>query len=155
MLTTISRKAALTAVLALGALSAPALAVGPPAGTPSAGSNPGTAHKPTTTPANPAAPTTTPGPSASPSAKGKAYGRYCADQSKKRVAGENGTAFSRCVTAMAKLATGATSSPRAACKTASKKHVKGEKGTPYSRCVSAAAKLKRDQRADEAPAPAS
>jgi hypothetical protein len=89
--------------------------------------------------------------------KGKAYGKHCGDQSKKHVAGEKGTAFSRCVTAMAKLADGTTTSPRAACKTESKKHVAGEKGTAFSRCVSAGAKLLEDKAdeddtADEQPA---
>ena len=34
--------------------------------------------------------------------KAKAYGKYCQGESKKRVEGEKGTAFSRCVNAMAK-----------------------------------------------------
>ena len=33
----------------------------------------------------------------------KAYGKYCQGESKKHVAGETGTAFSRCVKAAAKL----------------------------------------------------
>ena len=81
--------------------------------------------------------------------KGKAYGKYCQDQSKKHVAGQKGTPFSQCVTAMAKLAESESTSPRAACKALSKKHVKGEKGTPYSRCVSAGADLKDDQAAED------
>jgi hypothetical protein len=86
-----------------------------------------------------------PPPSASLPAKAKAYGRYCQDQSKKHVAGQKGTPFSQCVTAMAKLATGKTDSPKVACGAMSKKHVAGEKGTPFSRCVAAGAKLLRDQ----------
>jgi hypothetical protein len=86
-----------------------------------------------------------PGPAASPAAKAKAYGRYCQNQSKKHVAGQKGTPFSQCVTAMAKLATGKTSSPTIACGAMSKKHVAGEKGTPFSRCVAAGAKLLREQ----------
>ena len=82
----------------------------------------------------------TPGPSAPAAAKAKAYGRRCAGQSRKRVAGQRGTAFSRCVTAMARVATGRRSA-KAACKGLSTKHVKGTKGTPFSRCVVAAAKL--------------
>ena len=85
-----------------------------------------------------------PGPKAPLPAKAKAYGRYCQNQSKKHVAGQKGTPFSQCVTAMAKLATGQTNSPKAACSAMSKKHVAGEKGTPYSRCVAAGAKLKQD-----------
>jgi hypothetical protein len=42
---------------------------------------------------------------------------------------------------MAKIGSGATNNPRAACAKLSKKHEKGTKGTPFSRCVSAAAKL--------------
>jgi hypothetical protein len=86
-----------------------------------------------------------PPPNAPLPAKAKAYGRYCQDQSKKHVAGQKGTPFSQCVTAMAKLATGKTDSPKVACSAMSKKHVAGEKGTPFSRCVAAGAKLLRDQ----------
>ena len=96
--------------------------------------NQGTAHKPAT-----------PGPRASTKAKGKAYGKYCQTQSKKHVKGQKGTPFSQCVTAMAKLASGKTSSPRSACKDLSKKRVEGQKGTPFSRCVSGGAKLLRDR----------
>jgi hypothetical protein len=90
----------------------------------------------------------TPGPKAGLPAKAKAYGRYCQGESKKHVAGQKGTPFSQCVTAMAKLASGATSSPHKACKGESKKHVAGQKGTPFSKCVSAAAKLKSDESPD-------
>jgi|GEM_PF-885897 len=163
----LSRTVALGAVLAAGAIAAPALAVGPPsdtpnstnnpgtshvpAGTPNGTTNPGTSHMPAGTPNDTTNPSTTPGPNASVKAKGRAYGKYCAAQSKKHVDGERGTAFSRCVTAMAKLASGQTASPRSACKTESKKHVDGEKGTPFSRCVSAAAKLLKDQAAADQP----
>jgi hypothetical protein len=85
----------------------------------------------------------TPGPGAPLPEKAKAYGVYCQDQSKKHVAGEKGTPFSQCVTAMAKAANDEKTTPRKACKGMSKKHVKGEKGTPFSRCVKAAAKLRR------------
>jgi hypothetical protein len=88
---------------------------------------------------------TQPGPNANLPAKAKAYGRYCQGQSKTHVAGQKGTPFSQCVTAMAKLANGNTTSPTTACSTMSKKHVAGEKGTPFSRCVSAGAKLLKDQ----------
>ena len=86
--------------------------------------------------------TSTPGPTASLPAKAKAYGVLCKKESKKHIAGQKGTPFSQCVTALAKLATGVTSNPTTACKPLSKKHVAGQKGTPYSQCVSAAAKLK-------------
>lgn len=76
---------------------------------------------------------------------GHAYGFYCQAQSKTHVAGTPGTPFSKCVTAMAKLASGATTSPRAACASESKKHVAGKPGTPYSLCVSGGAKLLQDK----------
>jgi hypothetical protein len=120
----------LIATLALGVAPAVAFAAGHsnhPTGPPT---NQGTAHKPST-----------PGPNASPSAKAKAYGKNCQDQSKTHVAGTPGTPFSKCVTDMAKLATGSTNDPRTACKDESKKHVAGSPGTPFSLCVSSGAKL--------------
>jgi hypothetical protein len=92
-----------------------------------------------------------PPPNAPLPAKAKAYGRYCQDQSKKHVPGQKGTPFSQCVTAMAKLATGKTDSPKAACSAMSKKHVAGETGTPYSRCVAVGAKLLADQKKQQHP----
>jgi hypothetical protein len=126
-----AKTAALTVALALAA--SPALALPP-----QAPSNNGTQHAPSGAPSNN---TNTPGPHASLPAKAKAYGRYCQSFSKKHVAGTPGTPFSKCVTAMAKLASGDTSSPRHACRNESKKHVDGEKGTAFSRCVVAGAKL--------------
>jgi hypothetical protein len=87
--------------------------------------------------------TTTTSDQSAPPAHAKAYGRYCQNESKRHVAGQKGTPFSQCVTAMAKAAHG--QSPAAACAGLSKKHVAGEQGTPFSRCVVAAAHLKRDQ----------
>lgn len=89
----------------------------------------------------------TPGPNASPPEKVKAYGVYCKDQSKKHVAGEKGTPFSQCVTAMAKAASNEKLAPGKACKGMSKKRVKGEKGTEFSRCVNGVAKLRKSQQA--------
>ena len=77
----------------------------------------------------------------------KAYGKVCqqAGASKKHVAGQKGTPFSDCVTAMAKLAhsTKAHPSSAKACAASgeSKKHVAGQKGTPYSQCVTAGKQL--------------
>ena len=85
---------------------------------------------------------------AAPPAGAKAYGKHCQGQSKKHVAGQKGTPFSQCVTAMAKLAAGKTDSPQQACEGMSKKHVKGEQGTPFSRCVAAGAKLLQDEQAN-------
>jgi hypothetical protein len=87
-----------------------------------------------------------PGPKAPLPAKAKAYGRYCQNQSKKHVAGQAGTPFSQCVTAMAKLAHGSTTSPKVACGAMSKQHVAGQRGTPFSNCVAAGAKLLKDQK---------
>jgi hypothetical protein len=92
-----------------------------------------------------------PGPEAPKAKKAKAYGTYCKGESKKRDDGRKGTAFSRCVTAMARLGSGKTSNPARACKGLSKKHVEGEKGTPYSRCVRAAAKLRAHKRRSDPP----
>ena len=159
-----ARSVAVAAVIAV--LAAPAFAAEPPAGTPDRDNNPGAVHKPdsppptnqgtehkpdSTPPSNdgtehkPA----TPGPKGGLPAKAKAYGRYCEDKSKKRsdaAPGTKGTPFSQCVTAMAKLATGKTASPRKACKELSKTGKKGDKDTPFSRCVSQGAKLLREQK---------
>lgn len=131
--------AVVTGALALSA--SPALAAGAPSGVPT-GPPSGTPGGPPST--IPGPPETRPGPGASLPEKAKAYGVYCQGQSKEKVEGEKGTPFSQCVTAMAKLASGQTDSPREACKGESKKKVKGEKGTPFSRCVSEGAKLLRD-----------
>jgi hypothetical protein len=157
-----------TVVAAIAVMATPAFAADPPAGTPDKDNNPGAVHKPDSTPpSNDGADhkpdstppsndgtkhkPTTPGPKADLPDKAKAYGRYCQDKSKKRSdaePGTKGTPFSQCVTAMAKLANGKTSSPRKACKDLSKKHKAGEKGTPFSRCVSQGAKLLREQHDD-------
>ena len=102
--------------------------------------------RPTTTPANSRSNhDSTPGPKASLPAKAKAYGRYCKGQSKTHVAGTPGTAFSKCVTDMAKLANGSSTNPHQVCKNESKKHEAGKPGTPYSRCVSGGAKLLKEK----------
>ncbi|MEA2192936.1 MAG: hypothetical protein QOI73_3057 [Solirubrobacteraceae bacterium] len=88
----------------------------------------------------------TPGPNANATAKAQAYGKHCADQSKKSVDGKK-SPFSLCVTAMAKVANDKAISPKAACKTLSKKHVKGTKNTPFSKCVHAANELRKAQKA--------
>lgn len=145
------RFAATGALLALA--TTPAFAAGPPTDTPNRDDNPGATHRPSDTP--PANQGTerkpaTPGPKADLPAKARAYGRRCEDQSKRRsdaAEGTKGTPFSQCVTAMAKLASGKSSSPRTDCKELSKKHAEGEKGTPFSRCVVEGARLLREQKA--------
>ncbi|HEU5105291.1 MAG TPA: hypothetical protein VFU11_05575 [Solirubrobacterales bacterium] len=90
-------------------------------------------------------PTTPQGPKSAP--KGKAYGYYCRGQSKKHVKGEKGTAFSRCVKAMAQADKNDDLTARKACKTLSKKHVKGVKGTPFSNCVKGVNQMRREENA--------
>jgi hypothetical protein len=121
----------------LGLAAAPAFAVSPHPSPPANTSGPSGPQG--------ASGSNQPGPNATPAAKAKAYGVYCQNQSKAHVAGQKGTPFSQCVTAMAKLATGATSSPKTACAALSKRHVAGQKGTPYSLCVAAGAKLLKDE----------
>jgi hypothetical protein len=130
--------------LIVAAAAAAALSAAPAVSLASNAGGEGASHRPATTPANTSNPhtTSTPGPHATLPAKAKAYGVFCNKESKKHVAGQHGTPFSQCVTALAKLATGVTSNPAKACATESKKHVAGQKGTPFSQCVSAAAKLK-------------
>jgi hypothetical protein len=156
----ITRSIAVAATAALLAVPSAAIAVGPPtnpggdhkpAGTPTSPanpsadhptqtSNPGLAHP--TADANPAtAATDPPGPHAPAATKARAYGKYCQGESKKHVDGMKGTPFSRCVTAMAKAASGEAHSARAACTGLSHKHTAGKHGTPYSRCVAAAKSL--------------
>jgi len=122
-----------TAVVASLAITSAAFAAGRPS---NAGTQTAATH--TQLPSSP-------GPNASLPAKAKADGKYCQNQSKTHVEGQTGTPFSQCVTAMAKLASGTTSSPTVACKTLSKEHVAGQNGTPFSRCVAAGAKLLKTQ----------
>jgi hypothetical protein len=79
--------------------------------------------------------------------RGKAYGYYCKGQSKKHVKGEKGTAFSRCVKALARADKNPNLKPKKACKALSKKHVKGQKGTPFSQCVKSVNQMRRDEQA--------
>lgn len=112
--------APLIAALVFGTTPAVALAAG------NSGSAPGHTKTTATTP-------TTTG-TTSPT---KAFGNYCQSQSKKHVAGQKGTPFSQCVTALAHAAKSPKTTPSAACAAMSKKHVAGSKGTPFSECVSA------------------
>jgi len=135
-----TKAALLVSGFALVVSPAIALASGEP-GNPGAPDNQGTQ----TAAANKPSDTGQPGPGASLPANAKAYGRYCQNQSKQHVAGQKGTPFSQCVTAMAKLASGSTTSPMTACAAMSKQHVAGQKGTPFSNCVAAGAKLLKNQ----------
>ena len=132
-LKTISIFAVFAAVTALAVT--PAFAVDTPSDTPDQNDNPGVTHQPSETPPDnqgtehkPA----TPGPRAGLPAKARAYGRFCKDESKKHsdaAEGTKGTPFSQCVTAMAKLANGQSSSPRTACTALSTKRSDGAEGT--------------------------
>jgi hypothetical protein len=128
----------LTLALAIGAL---ALAFAP-------GSAVGVSYGPEYHPDPPAGPKYHPGQPghAAPPAHAKAYGKRCQGQSKKHVKGQKGTAFSRCVKAMARAAADPNLKAKHACKALSKKHVKGQKGTPFSRCVKAVNQMRREER---------
>lgn len=128
----------LIATMALGVAPALASAAAPGAHPTAPQSSHSAAHKPSS-----------PGPGAGLHVKAKAYGKNCQSQSKTHVAGTPGTPFSKCVTDMAKLAHGSTTSPRIACKDESKKHVTGTAGTPFSLCVSSGAKLLRTEHASQ------
>jgi hypothetical protein len=97
-----------------------------------------------------AAPTYHPGggphynPGTPPPAHAKAYGKRCQGQSRKHVKGEKGTAFSRCVKAMARADHNPDLTAKKACKALSKEHVKGQQGTPFSRCVKGVAQMRKE-----------
>lgn len=86
----------------------------------------------------------TPGPKASAKVKAKAYGKRCKKQRRRHAAG--GSNFSRCTTAMAKIAKGQ-AGPRRACRTLS--GTAARKRSPYGRCVVAGRKFQRQLNGDE------
>lgn len=90
-----------------------------------------------------------PGPGAPLPEKAKAYGRYCKTESRKHVAGQKGTPFSQCVTAVAQAKHDETKTAREACKALSRKHAKGVAGTPFSKCVKGVAQMRKEQREAE------
>ena len=120
------------AIFSLGLLPATGLADGP-------------SYTPEGPNYHPDHPTTPQGPKSAP--KGKAYGYYCRGESKKHVKGEKGTAFSRCVKAMAQADKNDSLTARKACKALSKKHTKGVKGTPFSTCVKGVNQMRREENA--------
>jgi hypothetical protein len=101
---------------------------------------------------HPEHPETPKGPKSAP--KGHAYGYYCRGQSKKHVKGEKGTAFSRCVKAMAQADKNDNLTAKKACKAESKKHVKGVKGTSFSNCVKGVNQMRQEEDAAVAAASA-
>jgi hypothetical protein len=135
--------ALVTGALALGASPA-ALAAGKPDGVPPENHGAPNGKGPTSAPSSP-----TPGPKAGLPTKAKAYGRYCRTESRKREAGEKGTAFSRCVTNMAQAANREHMAPGRVCKGESRKREAGEKDTAFSRCVRDVAHLRRTERRAE------
>jgi hypothetical protein len=80
--------------------------------------------------------------SAGAKAKERTYGKHCGPKGK-------ATARAKCLDAMAKLASGASASPRKACRALSKKRVQGERMSAFARCVREGRKLmKASRRAD-------
>lgn len=71
-------------------------------------------------------------------AKERAYGKHCGQKSSS-VSGAASRV--KCIDAMAKLASGASSSPRKACRELSRKRAKGKRRSPFARCVTEGAKL--------------
>lgn len=65
----------------------------------------------------------------------RAFGKHCQAQSKKRVAGSTGTPFSKCVTAMARLARAKSRSPQIACARLTRKRTGAGRRSAYDRCV--------------------
>ncbi len=74
------------------------------------------------------------------SAKGKerAYGKHCGQ---KTTSATGAASRVKCIDAMAKLAGGASSSPRKACRELSRKRAKGKRRSPFAHCVVEGAKL--------------
>lgn len=150
---TMNRKHTTTALLAaacvsLGAAAPFALADKPegvPNGPKTTTTTPATTTG-TTTATTPTTPTTPAEPSKAEKRRG--YGVLCKGQSKKHVKGQKGTPFSQCVTALAKVDRGETTSPAKACKALSKKRAAGQDRSPYQLCKKAAAKqLEKTQQA--------
>ncbi len=71
-------------------------------------------------------------------AKERAYGKHCGP---KTTAASGAASRVKCIDAMAKLASGASSSPRKACRELSRKRAKGKRRSPFARCVVEGAKL--------------
>ena len=90
---------------------------------------------------------TTPAPAPAPQAATHPLGYYCKGESKRRQRGQQRSPFNQCVSAMAKLSKGSTSSPAAACKGLSRRHVSGAKSTPYALCVAGGQQLLTDKSA--------
>jgi hypothetical protein len=79
-------------------------------------------------------------------APGHAYGKACANESHRHVAGTPGTPFSECVHALKVLSGGRAHNATEACRLESHRHVKGVKGTAFTRCVADAHRLMHAKR---------
>jgi|GEM_PF-3172505 len=71
-------------------------------------------------------------------AKERVYGKHCGA---KRNGSGRPAQRAKCIEAMSKLATGKSSSPRAACRALSRKKASGGRRSAFARCVVAGAKL--------------
>jgi hypothetical protein len=85
-------------------------------------------------------------PAGSAKAKERLYGKHCGA---KRTGSGRPAQRAKCVEAMSRLATGRSSSPRAACRALSRKKVSGGRRSAFARCVSAGAKLLRARDRDD------
>jgi uncharacterized protein (DUF305 family) len=72
-----------------------------------------------------------------------AYAKSCKNQSRHRLPGLKASSYSRCVTAMARLAQAKSRSPLVACATLSRKRIAGTRSTAFSRCLAAGRALTR------------
>lgn len=84
-------------------------------------------------------------------AKERAYGKQCGP--KRKGPGRAGERV-KCLEAMARLATGKSSSPQKACRALSRKKAKGARSSAYAQCVSAGAKLLKSRRRTNSDSPA-
>ncbi len=80
---------------------------------------------------------------ATTSADTRAFGKSCQTQSKKRLAGLKSTSFSRCVTAMSRLARGQSRSALIACASLSRKPSRYARRSAFAKCVVAGRRLVR------------
>lgn len=76
-------------------------------------------------------------------ADARAFGKHCQGQSKKRAQGASNTSFSKCVTAMSRLASARSRAPHVACATLSRKRATGARTSPFQKCVAAGRRLVR------------
>jgi hypothetical protein len=78
-------------------------------------------------------------------AKERLYAKHCGP---KRTGSGRPAQRAKCLKAMARLATGKSSSPRAACRALSRKKLSGGRRSAFARCVSAGARLLKSKGRD-------